>query len=190
MRIIILLLLLALCSVPQRAEAHAHVFLNYSVEVQSDDTGITALQFIWKFDAMFSTMIINDFGIKGNGQLDEKETAIVKAKAFDNTREFHYFLNMELDGKPWQPDTIEDFAAKREPLNLLYRFVVKLPQPVKKLSFSSFDPEYYVDVWQAKVKPVTVTAPNVNCDVTDKVAGETVWGLLRTQQVTCTMKGL
>jgi ABC-type uncharacterized transport system substrate-binding protein len=185
---LILILLTLICFV-SRAEAHPHVFLNYAVKIVSDDDRITALEFIWKFDAMFSTMVLEETGVKGTGLLGKADTATLRAAAFDKTQSVNYFIAATLDDKPWTIDQIDNFTITRTPLNLVYRFTVKLPQPAKKLSFHVVDQTYYVDIWQMKEDALKIPASNIGCDTAEKIVGETPYGLLRSQQVNCSLKG-
>lgn len=146
---------LAMVAWPQVALAHPHVWVNYWVKVLSSKEGITALEFTWRFDAMFSDLVKEELGLK---TIAEKDSALVKGRAFDNLKNFNFFMDIKTDGKAFVPPDVSGFKVSEQSSKigaeegggkgkgLVYIFSVKLPHPVREVNFSLFDPEFYVDI--------------------------------------------
>jgi len=97
---------------------------------------------------MFTEMVKGDFHLK---TIAEKDSAFIKTHAFDNLHKFHYYMDIKSDGKPFVPQLadVTDFHAREIPdkqPTLEYTFTLKLPKPTKDLSFSLYDPTFYVDI--------------------------------------------
>lgn len=138
------LLLLVFCGLPLgQAMAHPHVWITYTLHVVSNKSGISKLQFNWRFDQMFTSMVQEDFNLKN---ISEKDSAFLKDKAFSNLKNFHYYLWIKADGVDVIPDDVGDFVAKMHGDQLGYTFTVALPKPTQKLELSLFDDSFYVDL--------------------------------------------
>ena len=74
------------------AFAHPHVFINNKMTVLFGDGVLKGMTFRWAFDDMFSEMILTDFKPNADGNFSAKQTATIKAGAFDNLENYHYFL--------------------------------------------------------------------------------------------------
>jgi hypothetical protein len=141
--------LLGLCAAlfalgaPRPAWSHPHVWVDYYVDVAGTKEGIAKLNFRWHFDAMFTSMLKEDFGVKS---VTPREVQILRDNAFSNLRHYHYYIFAKLDGKNFEPQEISNFGAEMKGKNIEYTFTVSLPHPASKLELSLYDPEFYVDI--------------------------------------------
>lgn len=126
------------------AQAHPHVWISYKVTAIGGREGITKLRFTWEMDPLFTAMVRDEFGLKA---VSEKDSAAVKAKAFDNLAHFHYYTDIKADGAVYRPTGVKDFIVR--PFGkeaMAYEFTIELPKPSAEVEFSVFDPEFYVDI--------------------------------------------
>jgi ABC-type uncharacterized transport system substrate-binding protein len=147
-----ILLICAVLILPLRAEAHPHIWIDYRVEVIGGaDGNMEWLRFHWTFDEMFSSMMAGDIlGLKGKAagtaELTKAQIDKLRDKAFANLKNYHYYIYMIAGGEAFEPQEAEDFSASLKGGKLSYDFTVKLPRPVRKIEFSLYDPEFYVDI--------------------------------------------
>ena len=138
--------------------SHPHVFLYSSVKVVFDEKGLAGVQVDWVFDEMFSSMIILDFDKNGNGRFEPSEIVSVKKGAFENLRQFDYFMHIKIDGRPFKVKYVKDFSAEITDGKMAYRFFVPCHVPAqessKEIKLSIYDSTFYSSVFLRK-NPVT-----------------------------------
>jgi ABC-type uncharacterized transport system substrate-binding protein len=144
--------MLAALALPASLQAHPHVWVTYTIKPVGGPNGISKIYFTWRFDAMFAEMVKGEFSLKTIG---EKESAILRDKAFANLKNYHYYMHIKYDGVEFDPAETADFKARMAGKNLVYEFSVTLPKPAKNLELSIWDEEFYVDL-----DPPTEEIPN------------------------------
>ena len=150
--------------VPRSAAAHPHVWVDYYVNAVAGKDGITKLKFRWHFDDMFTSMVKEDFHVQ---TLGAKDVETLRKGAFSNLKNYHYYINVRLDGEDFKPQDVTDFSAQMKGLNLEYTFTINLPHPAKKMELSLYDPEFYVDIGPP-VQPLSADAPGIMSSATLK----------------------
>lgn len=128
---------------PQALPAHPHIFVTYTYTVHSVKEGMSKIDFTWRFDAMFAQMVLEELKLK---DITEKDFKTIKEKAFDNLKAYHYYIQMRVNEKEFKVQDVQDFSAKIEGQNIVYRFSVTLPAPTQKLSIALSDDEFYTDL--------------------------------------------
>lgn len=108
---------------PTFAAAHPHVFIENHLAFEFDAEGFSGIKVAWVFDEMFSSGIQLDFD-DGDGSFSPQEVGVIKAEAFDNLKEFGYFFQVQIDGKPFAVKFVKDFTAEMRSGYLVYRFTV------------------------------------------------------------------
>ena len=92
--------------------AHPHVFISSLVAVDFEGPSLSRISVEWTFDELFSQMIVADYDRGKKGSFTEAEAAALKKGAFDNLRNYHYFLALYLDGKPIALPPIETSSPR------------------------------------------------------------------------------
>ena len=157
------------CVLP--AAAHPHVFINDKVTVLFEAGQLQGISFQWTFDDMFSNMILSDYDPKGTGQFDAAHVKAVKAGAFDNLENYHYFVAMSVGTRPVTHFTIERFMPSvTETKKLVYSFFIPLKIAVQgkeqSVRLTVYDDTYFVAFDLLHLDDVTVKAgPDVACDL-------------------------
>jgi ABC-type uncharacterized transport system substrate-binding protein len=131
------------------AFAHPHVFINNTMTVVFGGRMLKGMTFRWVFDDMFSEMILTDFKPDGEGRFSAKKTAGIKAGAFDNLENYHYFLVFSINGKRLRKLRIEQFTPSViDGGKLVYSFFVPLEVPVsaeeQNVRVTVYDDTYFV----------------------------------------------
>jgi ABC-type uncharacterized transport system substrate-binding protein len=135
-----------------KAEAHPHVWVMYQVKAISNSEGISKFELTWEFDNLFTSMVLEELGLKSVAAKDWKA---IEEKAFSNLAKYHYYMKFKLDGADFRPSKISNFSADLKGKTLTYNFTVTLPKPAKKAELVIFDDEFYVDLG-----PPTQEAPD------------------------------
>lgn len=125
------------------ALAHPHVWVTYTMKVTGGKDGIQKIRFVWRFDAMFTQMVKEEFDLK---TITTKDSALIEKKAFANLKNYNYYTHIIADGQEFRPQAVEDFSAEMKGENLQYTFTIALPKPAKKMELSIWDEEFYVDL--------------------------------------------
>jgi ABC-type uncharacterized transport system substrate-binding protein len=93
-------------------------------------------------------MIAADYDRGKKGSFTEAEAAALKKGAFDNLRNYHYFLALHLNGKPLALPAIGDFKPTLRAGKLVYSFSLPLALPIaatgSELRITIYDDSYYV----------------------------------------------
>jgi ABC-type uncharacterized transport system substrate-binding protein len=131
------------------AFAHPHVFINNRMTVLFEDGKLKGISFRWTFDEMFSAMILTDFKPDAEGNFSAKTAVGIKAGAFDNLENYHYFLAFFIGDRPLKKIRIETFTPSvEEGGKLVYAFFVPLDLRVttqeQAVRVTVYDDSYYV----------------------------------------------
>lgn len=140
---IIILFLLGVLLFSAKLQAHPHVFVTYTYDVIASKEGISQIRFHWRFDKMFTQMVLDELKLKA---VTEKDAPRIKETAFDNLKSTNFYLQMRVNEKEFKPQEVSDFLAKMDGGHIVYSFTVKLPEPAKKLSIALLDEEFYTDL--------------------------------------------
>jgi ABC-type uncharacterized transport system substrate-binding protein len=130
------------------AYAHPHVFITNRVAVDLEGDSRARISVEWTFDELFSQMVISDYDKGKKGSFTEAEAAALKRGAFDNLKNFHYFLALGIDGKAAALPPIRDFKPSIRDGKLVYSFYLPLALPIpaagREVRLTIYDDTYYV----------------------------------------------
>lgn len=162
--------------------AHPHVFITNRMQVVFQGNTLVRIDVEWTFDRLFSQMILTDFDQGKKGVIEPNEAVAIKAGAFDNLKNFHYFLALEKDGKALPLPRIENFTPSISDGALVYRFSLPLGLQTgagrkTTLRITVYDDTYYVafDKMTASNVEVTKTTP-IACAVSiEKTTAKALW---------------
>jgi len=142
--------------------AHPHVFAVQRLNIVFDDRGLAGIGVRWKFDDMFANMIAADHDVNQSGKFEANEVRAVEEKAFSFISEYSYFNFIKIDNTPFQVKFVRDFRAILENGELVYEFLipchVTATSRFKKVSVASYDPSYYIAIYFADRRPVSLSA--------------------------------
>jgi ABC-type uncharacterized transport system substrate-binding protein len=177
------------------ASAHPHVFIDYAATVLCDGGRVAAVRMSWIFDEMYSASLYQDYTSRPPGPLDKRDVAMLKRKAFDDTKEEHYFIDLRMNGKSVAVNEVEDFDASYDGRKMTYRFTVPIPADAKGatiLDIASFDTEFYIDFELLKHDPLKLEHDDqgkVACAPKKETRNTTTFGPLETMVIHCSYGG-
>lgn len=141
--------------------AHPHVALESRVNFVFESNALQGAYIEWKFDHFFSSDIIFWFDVDRNGQFDEKESVEVYNNAFINLRHYYYYTFIRQGSNRTNPPKVEDFRARIEKGQMIYRFYIDLKNyPKGELFFANYDYTFFCDISYPEKDGVTFTLKN------------------------------
>jgi len=190
----IVLLAVVLSALP--VFAHPHVFIDNTLQAVFSGRELVRLDFHWSFDELFSSMILQDYHPDSAGHFTAGQIAGIKKEAFDNLKNYHYFLALFLDDKALKLPPIADFSVSVDGNSLVYSFSLPLALDVggsgRTLGVVIYDDTYYVAFKIMKVNDVElVSADQISCELSiRKTKVKAVWpGQYMPDEVMLAMKG-
>jgi ABC-type uncharacterized transport system substrate-binding protein len=155
-RLAIIALLLSILGTSE-INAHPHVWLDVHLTYVFDEKGLAGIRQEWKFDEMFSLMILDNNDTDHNNILDAGEVAKIKAGAFDNLKSFNYFTTIRINGNQFEIKWVTDFSAEVRNDRLVYKFFVPChitaTSAYKSINITVTDETFYTDIALLKKTP-------------------------------------
>jgi ABC-type uncharacterized transport system substrate-binding protein len=144
--------------------AHPHVFISNHMTVLFGTGVLRGVLFEWTFDEMFTSMILADYRPGPGGNFSPGVTKALKAGAFDNLKNYHYFIALFRNRTPLKEFTIEGFTPRLNAKGgLVYSFFVPVPIHVtpddQTLRVTVYDDSYFVAFDLMKTEDVVVEGP-------------------------------
>jgi ABC-type uncharacterized transport system substrate-binding protein len=132
------------------AAAHPHVWIDVAARLTLAETGIERVTVEWTLDPMLSAVLIHDFDADRSGRLDAAEQASMAVNAFADIRAYGYFAHLRADGELVGFAGHEDFAARIEDGQVVYRFTLTPAAPVdpaaQPVALAFYDEEFYIEM--------------------------------------------
>ncbi len=145
-----ILILLLLIGFPVEVCSHPHVFIENSVSIIFDSSGMTGIKVKWVFDEMFSSTMIEGYDSNKNGVFSPGEYEKLRKGAFVNLKNYHYFTHITIGKKVFEVTYVKDFQAVIKGHKILYTFFipchVKAGPVPKKVNIAMYDETYYTDM--------------------------------------------
>ncbi len=138
------LLALLLAALPWRAQAHPHVFIQYLIVPQLKDGAIASVVLHWRFDDLYSSLVLGTIDRDHNGKLSQPEIDELAKRVLTNTADSGFYTTFKLDGVEWRAPKADGFTASAADEIVTYEFTIVLPKPVRILEASAHDPQYYI----------------------------------------------
>jgi ABC-type uncharacterized transport system substrate-binding protein len=154
---------LPLAALPAPAQAHPHVWINYSMVAQTQGTQLVAMQQTWIFSKGFPFSLVGDFSsMPKSGPLNADYTATFKAQAFSLLKSSDYFTHVFVDGKAVALGEARNFSVSIEQGHVVYRFLLPLVKPVdfkrERVTLGVWDDTFFVDFESAAQPVLTLSA--------------------------------
>ena len=161
--IVTLLLCLGLAAPSSIVFAHPHNWINVSTQfVLNDKSQLVEIKQSWEFDGIYS--MITHANLK-NAYEDEKIGLVLMAEQMKkNLSGYDYFSNLLVDGEKVdipKADHANLTMESRPPISVMTLDLdLKLKKPVdivgKKLTWSVFDPTYYISMNHKDVEDISI----------------------------------
>jgi ABC-type uncharacterized transport system substrate-binding protein len=159
-----LLLLALFVATTTPVSAHPHVWIDMRSAIDFNAQGrVDAIGVSWTFDEFYSQSMLDGTDRNNNHNYDANELQDLANAMAKNLKGFRYFMFIQVGNKLADTGTPTDAKATYEKGQLTLNFRLPLQQPVDpattSVSYSSFDPTYYVDISPAQSNGVVFTGP-------------------------------
>lgn len=150
--------LLLAAAFPGPAAAHPHAYLEYGVTLRFDAAKrIAALDVIWLMDEMYSAYATDGLDVDRDGRIEPDELAPLARENLNTLREWGYFTYVKHDGRRIPLGPAEGGGSRMDGGRIEMRFTLPLGEPLDprrgQVTFSSFDPTFYIDVTPLRGHP-------------------------------------
>ena len=181
--------MISLLAASSPAQAHPHVWVDYSAALTVADGRIDGLRLVLRLDSMYSAIVRSEVIMNDTEASLQQKT--VQAAGADIFKDNPVYLHLIVDGqaRALQPLALQAPASGdgRSRADGAYTVELKLPAPARTVSFTIYDPTSYVSVaLQDEPGAISADAP-ASCSHTRVTVAETVWGLLRADKVDCSL---
>lgn len=153
------------------AAAHPHVWIDSKTTLLFDaEQRVAALEIVWRFDEFYSIYAIEGLDKNDDGVLEPAELQPLAQLNVTSLKDYRYFTYVRVNGQDTAYGEVVDYSSRFEDGILSLRFVLPLEEPVDpriaQLSFTSFDPSFYISIEPQREAPVTLsgTVPE-GCEV-------------------------
>ncbi len=157
--------LLMVVVIPCMAAAHPHIYIENSVRIMFDGTGMTGINVRWVFDEMFSSTMIEEYDSNKDGTFARQEVEALRRGAFSNLKNYHYFTYITIGSKAFDVRYVKDFRAVIQDHRIIYTFFipchVKADSRPKTITIAMYDETYYTDILLANYECKHKAAPGI-----------------------------
>jgi len=170
--------LLATLTLAAPATAHPHVWITVRADVIIENGAASGMRHAWTFDKFYTEMAIAGLDANKDGRYDREELAGLAKVNMDGLKEFEYFTLARSNNTKLAFQPPSDYWLEHTNGILTLHFVLPLaqPQPVQgsALTFSIYDPTYFIAFEYAKDDPVRVEGAAAACTAAlERPAGNT-----------------
>jgi ABC-type nickel/cobalt efflux system permease component RcnA/ABC-type uncharacterized transport system substrate-binding protein len=142
--------------------AHPHVWVTVETTLLYENGAFVGLANKWTFDELYTTMAVEGLDANKDGKYDRAELAELAKVNMEGLKDFDYFTHPALAGQPVKLGQARDYWQEHKDGILSLHFTVPFATPVlaeaKGLSFSVYDPTFFIAFDLAKTNPVRLGA--------------------------------
>jgi len=134
---------------PVAAQAHPHVFVDARMEiVGGKGAELASVRNVWRFDELFSSSVVVDFDVNGNGTLDPEEMEAVAETVRGSIAEWSFYTFLTTGGRDVKMEPPAQIRGLYDHGQITLLFEMKPAEPIdlakEKVTFSVFDESYFV----------------------------------------------
>jgi len=175
--------------------AHPHVFIDNTVTIVFDHSGLTGIRVKWVFGEMFSSMIIHDYDTNKDSTFSHDEIEKIKNGAFSNLESYNYFTYLKINGEKFIVKYVKEFSADLNSNKVVYNFFipchVSATSSYKEIKLSMYDSTYYTDIMLANQNPVSFVNTSLieyRYEIQDNTKKAFYYGQVFPQEIILTFK--
>ncbi len=142
------LFLLLFAALGVAAHAHPHMWIDGTIDLQLDASGLSGLKATWFFDDFNSAEMIFMFDDDFDGKLSPAEVRRIRDDAFVHLVQLDYFVVAFAGQRQLTIPEATSFDARIERSRLVYEFTIPLRVPWKDLDdlvIAFFDESFFID---------------------------------------------
>ena len=139
--------------------AHPHIWIDLRSAVLFDESGkVSGLRVHWMFDEFYTIFATEGLEAGGDGVPTDKGLRLLADLSIKNLEEYSYFTFAKADGAAVAYGAVTEYEAylweDRLVLVFTLPFAELLDPSAVNLSYSIYDPTYYIEVLHVREEPV------------------------------------
>lgn len=136
----------AFCVVmPAISNAHPHVFVDTTFVPVSAGDRLSGIRTTWRFDPIYSDMVLADADTDGDGRLNASERDVLTSLFFTDLPDYGFLTRVGVDGEWLQISEADEYWVDVQDGILSAGFTLRVDLPVEvTLEMISFDDEYFI----------------------------------------------
>ena len=123
---------------------HPHTFIDLHPTLYVKDKTIFKTHIKWKMDDMTSAMLIMEFDVNADNQIDKEENSFVYENYFHSLQKSNYYMNILVEDKSIILPKISNFVASIEDNRICYSFDIIEDFDINKTKFEFYDKDFFV----------------------------------------------
>ena len=139
------------------ARAHPHVWITVETTLLYEHGAFVGIAQKWTFDELYAAMAVEGLDANKDGKYDRAELAELAKVNIEGIKNVNYFTHPVLAGEPLKFGEARDYWHEHKDGILSLSFTVPFATPVladaKGLSFSVYDPTFFIAFDLAKTDP-------------------------------------
>lgn len=167
-RVVAILAVLALASLPRIATAHPHILIDAHTELLFNAQGqLSGVTNVWDFDDAFSAFAIQGYDRKGDGNPTREELQPLAKVNLTSLAEYGYFTRVTVAGATIPFGSPKDYFDVFKDEKLTLHFTLPLSRPLdvrgKAIEVDVYDPAYFAAITFATDDPVQLSGGGGVC---------------------------
>lgn len=124
--------------------AHPHTFIDLYPTLHVKNNTIVKTHIKWKMDDMTSSMLIMEFDVNADRNIDKKENAFIYENYFLSLDQNNYYMDILVEDKSIPLPSISNFKASIEENRLCYSFDIIQNLDIQKTKIEFYDKDLFV----------------------------------------------
>jgi nickel/cobalt transporter (NicO) family protein len=154
-------ILLAICfGIVRQAEAHPHIFVDYQLEFQFDETGLNGIRCEWKHDAISSSDMFSNFDLNGDKELSDDEALEMVTQLKKDWYDTYYYTVLQINSDYSDITEVKDLGARMENRRVVTWFTIptqiEASEENQTVRIVQTDNNYYIAFSLAEEKPYAI----------------------------------
>lgn len=124
--------------------AHPHTFIEVYPTITVKNKTTEKINFVWKLDEMTSSMLIMEFDINSNGQIDKNEQEHVYQNYFSSLIDYNFYTDITVNSKIIKFPDPKNFNSFIENNKLCYSFDIDTNLNINETLFDFGDTDFFI----------------------------------------------
>lgn len=177
------------------ANAHPHLFAGVDLDIDATCCDTLVISQRWMFDDLTSMIILEDFDLDGDSEINDQELAELKETVIPGLEEVNFYTDLEVNEEKFFIKEVHNFSVGSQDIYVYYKFDIKLPVTMsdqeQEIKLNVYDREFYTKFYvntASGLEVITGDGIEKTIDVYENVDKSYYFGQLSPLEVKVTLK--
>lgn len=127
--------------------AHPHLFAGVDLDIDATCCDTLVISQRWMFDDLTSMIILEDFDLDGDSEINDQELAELKETVIPGLEEVNFYTDLEVNEEKFFIKEVHNFSVGSQDIYVYYKFDIKLPVTMsdqeQEIKLNVYDREFY-----------------------------------------------